>query len=81
VPASILPLFVIVIRRAGTGPYARANERAFPAADQRPGACTDSGADADAFRGLLFPGLRIVSVVMTATLAARDRNCDRKREQ
>ena len=75
--ASILPLFVIVIDRARAGSRTRADECAFPAANQRPCTRTDSGADADAFRGLLFSGFRIS---MTSVLAAGDGNCERESE-
>jgi len=75
--ASILPLFVIVIDRARAGSRTRADECAFPAANQRPCSRPDSGADADAFRGLLFSGFRIS---MTSVLAASDGNCERERE-
>jgi len=76
-PVSILPLFVIVIDRARAGSRTRADERTFPAANQRPCTCTDRGADADAFRSLLFSGFRIS---MTSPLAASDGNCERERE-
>lgn len=75
---SILPLFVIVIDRAGAGSRTRADECAFPAANQSPCTCTDGRADADAFRGLLLSGLRIV--MTSSMLAACDWNCERKRE-
>jgi len=77
-PASILPLLVIVIDRARAGSRTRANECAFPPANQPSCTCTDGSADADAFRGLLFSGFRIS---MTSALPARDGNCKRKREQ
>jgi hypothetical protein len=77
-PASILPLFVIVIDRARAGSRPRANERTFPAANQRPCPCTDGCADADTFRSLLFSGFRIS---MTSMLAASEGNCEREREQ
>lgn len=76
-PVSILSFLVIVIDRACAGSRARADERAFPAANQGSCACTDGCADANAFRGLLFSGLRIP---MTPVLAASDGNCERKRE-
>ena len=75
--ASILPLFVIVIDRARAGSRTRADECTFPAANQRPCTRTDSGADADAFRGLLFSGFRIS---MTSVLSASDGNCERESE-
>jgi hypothetical protein len=74
-PVSILPLLVIVIDRARTGSRTRADERTFPAADQRPCTCTNGCADANAFCGLLFSGFRIS---MTPVLAASDGNCKRK---
>ena len=77
-PVSILPLLVIMIDRARAGSRTRADERALPTANQRPCACTDCCADADAFRGLLFPGFRIS--ITPPVLAASDGNCERKRE-
>ena len=77
-PVPILPLLVIVIDRARAGSRTRADECTFPAAYQRACTCADGCADADAFRGLLFPGLR---VSMTSVLTAGDRNCEREREQ
>jgi hypothetical protein len=74
-PVSILPLLVIVIGRARTGSRTRADERTFPAANQRPRTCTNGCADANAFCGLLFSGFRIS---MTPVLAASDGNCERK---
>ena len=76
-PVSILSLFVIVIDRARAGSRTRADERTFPAANQRSCTCTDGGADADAFRGLLFSCFRIS---MTSALAASDGNRERERE-
>ena len=73
---SILPFLVIVIDRARTGSGTRADERAFPAANQCSCACTDGGADADTFRGLLLSGFRIV--MTSSVLAASDGNCERE---
>jgi len=66
---SILALLVIVIDRARAGSRTRADECAFPTANQCPRTCTDGCADADAFRGLLFSGFRIsiMSVPVLAT--------------
>jgi len=74
-PVSILPLLVIVIGRARTGSRTRANECAFPAANQRPRTCTNGCAYANAFCGLLFSGFRIS---MTPVLTASHGNCERK---
>jgi hypothetical protein len=76
-PASILPLFMIVIDRARTGSRTSADECTFPAANQCPCTCPDGCAYADAFRGFLFSGFRIS---MTSVLAASDGNCERERE-
>ena len=76
-PVSILPLFVIVIGRTCAGSRARADECTFPSANQCTCTCTDGGAEANAFRGLLFSGFRIS---MTSPLAASDGNCERERE-
>ena len=77
-PVSILPLFVIVVGRACAGSRARSDQCTFPATNQGPCTCTDGGADADAFRGLLLSGLRIV--MMSSMVAACDRNCEGERE-
>jgi len=80
-PASILPLLVIVIGRARARSRARADECTFPATDQRSRTCADRGTDADTFRGLLFPGFRISVVpVVPSALAARNGNCEREGE-
>jgi hypothetical protein len=76
-PVSPLPLFVIVIDRARAGSRTRADECTFSTANQSSCTCTDGCTYADAFRGLLFSGLRIS---ITSALAARNGNCDRKRE-
>jgi hypothetical protein len=76
-PVSILALFVIVIDRACSGSRTRADERAFSTADERACACTDSCADADTLRRLLFSGF---GISMTSVLAAGDGNCDRERK-
>ena len=76
-PMSILALFVIVIDRTRAGSRTRADERAFPAANQRACTCADSRADADAFSRLLFSSLRVMTI---PALAASDGNCDRERE-
>jgi len=72
-----LALLVIVIGRARAGSRTRADERTFPAAYQRACACTDRGANTDAFSGLLFSGLRVMTI---PALAASDGNCDCERE-
>jgi len=76
-PAPILSLFVVVIDRARAGSRTRADECAFPTANQTACTSTDSCTDADAFRGLPFPGL---GISMTSALATGDGNCERKRE-
>jgi len=76
VPVSILPLFVIVIDRARTGSRTRADECAFPAANQRTCTCPNGCTDADAFRSLLFSSFRIPMPM--PMLAASDGNCERK---
>ena len=73
-----LPLFVVVIDRARARSRTRADECTFPSANQSACTRTDGCTDADAFRGLLFPRLRIA---ISPALAAGDRNCERKREQ
>ena len=74
----VLPLFVIVIDRPRAGSRTRSDERTFPAANQRPCACTDGCADADAFRSLLFAGFRI-SITSVSVLAAGGGNRERER--
>jgi hypothetical protein len=76
-PASILPLFVIVIDRTRAGSRTRADECTFPPANQRPCTCTDGCADANAFRRLLLSGFRIS---MTSVLAASNWNCESERQ-
>jgi hypothetical protein len=76
-PAFVLPLFVVVIDRTRAGSRTRADERAFPTANQRPCTCTDGGADTNAFRCLLLSGFRIS---MTSVLAAGNGNCERERQ-
>jgi len=76
-PVSILPLLVIVIDRARAGSSTRADECTLPAANQRPGTCTNGCSNSDTFRRLLFSGFRIS---MTPVLAASDGNCERERE-
>ena len=77
-PVSILPLFVIVVDRAGAGSCTRADECAFSAANQSSCTCTNGAADADAFRGFLLSSLRIV--MTSSVLAASDGNGECKRE-
>jgi len=79
-PASILPLFVIVIGCARAGSRTRADERTFPAANQRACTCTNSRADADSFRSLLFSGFTISIITSVSVLAASDWNRERERE-
>jgi len=74
---SPLPLLVIVIRCAGACARACADECAFPTADQSARAGSDGCANADALRGLLFPGFR---VMVTPALAACDWNRECERE-
>jgi hypothetical protein len=75
--ASVLPLFMVVIDRACACSSARADERTFFAADQRPSSRSNGCTDAYALCGLLFSSLRIS---MTSVLAANDGNCERERE-
>jgi len=75
--APVLPLLMVVINRAGTCSSARADERTFPAADQRPSSRPYGCTDAYALRGLAFSGFR---VSMTPALTARNRNRQRERE-
>jgi hypothetical protein len=48
-------LLVVVIDRAGTCTYARADECAFPSANQRTSSRTYRCTNPDALRSLLFP--------------------------
>jgi hypothetical protein len=74
---SPLPLFVVVIDRAGARSGASADECAFPPADQRAGSCANRCSNADTLRGLLFTRLR---VSITPALTARNRNRQRECE-
>jgi hypothetical protein len=74
---SVLPLFMVVIDGAGTCSSTRADERTFPAADQRPSSRSYGCTNAYALCGLLFSSFR---VSMTPSLAARNGNRQRKRE-
>jgi hypothetical protein len=73
-----LPLFMVVIDRAGACSSARADERTFPAADQRSRSRSDGCTNAYALCGLLFSGFRVSSI--TSALAARNGNRQRERE-
>jgi len=74
---SVLPLFMVVIDRPGTCSGARADERTFSAADQRPRSGPYGSPNANALCGLPFSGFR---VSMTPALAARNGNRPRERE-
>ena len=74
---SVLSLLMVVIDRAGTCSSARADERTFPATDQRPSPRSYGCTNAYALCGLLFSGLR---VPITPALAACNGNRQRERE-
>ena len=74
---SPLPLFVVVIGRAGTRSRSGADKCTFPAANQRSSTSTNGCANPDTLRSLLFSSLWI-SIV--PALAARDGNGERERE-
>jgi hypothetical protein len=73
----VLSLLVVVINRAGACPGTGADERAFPASDQRAGARSYGGANADAFCGLPFSSFR---VSIAPPLSARNGNRQSERE-
>jgi len=72
-----LPFLMIVIDGAGTCAGARADQRTFPATDQRPGSRPYGRTNAYALSGFAFSGLR---VPITPALAARNGNRQRERE-
>jgi len=74
---SVLPLFMVVIDCAGACSSARADERTFPAADQRPSSRSYGCANAYALCGLPFSSFR---VSITPALAARNGKRQRERE-
>jgi len=76
---SPLPLLVVVISRARACTRSRPDERAFSPANQRSRTSANGCTNADALRGLLFPGFRIM-VTPPVVLSAGDRNCQCERE-